>query len=44
MMRLHSQAITTTKISAALQASKEPVSTLAKRYGVSELSIVKVQK
>ncbi|BBI91490.1 integrase core domain protein [Serratia symbiotica] len=44
MIRLHSQATTTPKIRAVLQASNEPASTLAKRYGISELTVSKWKK
>ncbi|MGP1923888.1 MAG: hypothetical protein ACTS73_02805 [Arsenophonus sp. NEOnobi-MAG3] len=41
MMRLDLQATTTSKIRAALQASKEPAFTLTKRYAISEFTLVK---
>ncbi|MGP1925014.1 MAG: hypothetical protein ACTS73_09370 [Arsenophonus sp. NEOnobi-MAG3] len=44
MIRLHCQATTKHKIRADLQASKEAVSTLAKRYGISKLTVAKKQK
>ncbi|MGP1923614.1 MAG: hypothetical protein ACTS73_01255 [Arsenophonus sp. NEOnobi-MAG3] len=44
MMNLYRQATTTPKISTALQASKEPTSTLAKLYRISELTVAKGKK
>lgn len=44
MIRVHRQATTTPKISAVLQASNEPASTLAQRYGISELTVSKWKK
>ncbi|MGP4123354.1 MAG: hypothetical protein ACTXOO_02415 [Sodalis sp. (in: enterobacteria)] len=41
MIRLYSQATITPKIRAALQASNELAYTLAKRYGISELTFPK---
>ncbi|MGP1924724.1 MAG: hypothetical protein ACTS73_07715 [Arsenophonus sp. NEOnobi-MAG3] len=44
MMSLYRQATTTPKPTTAFQASKEPASTLPKRYGISELPIPKWKK
>lgn len=43
MIRLHSQATTIPKIRAVLQASNE-LASLAKRYGISELTVSKWEK
>ncbi|MGP1924677.1 MAG: hypothetical protein ACTS73_07430 [Arsenophonus sp. NEOnobi-MAG3] len=41
MMMLYRQATTTPKITAAIETSKESTFTLAKRYGISELTFSK---
>ncbi|MGP1923747.1 MAG: hypothetical protein ACTS73_02035 [Arsenophonus sp. NEOnobi-MAG3] len=41
MMRLYRQVTTMPKIRVTLQASKEPASTLAKCYGIFELTVAK---
>ncbi|MGP1924797.1 MAG: hypothetical protein ACTS73_08120 [Arsenophonus sp. NEOnobi-MAG3] len=41
MMSLHRQANLTLKIRADLQATKDPASTLAKRYGIFEVIVAK---
>ena len=44
LINLHSQATTTPKIRAAIQASDEPVSVLAERFGVTEQTVYKWRK
>ncbi|WP_269812827.1 hypothetical protein [Pontibaca salina] len=39
LIHLYSQATTTPKLRAAIQASDEPVSVLAKRFGVAEQTV-----
>lgn len=41
LINLHSQATTTPKVRAAIQASDEPVSVLAERFGVTEQTVYK---
>ena len=41
MIHLHSQATTTPKVRAAIQASAEPASALAARFGTTELTVCK---
>jgi transposase-like protein len=44
LISLHRQATTTQKIRAAIQASTEPAWMVAKRYGISELTVWKWRK
>ena len=41
LIQLHSQATTTPKVRAAIQASAEPASALAKRFGTTEQTVYK---
>ena len=41
LVRLHSQAITTPKIRAAIQASIDPAWKVGERYGISERTVLK---
>ncbi len=44
LIKLHSQATTTAKIRAAIQASDEPARVLAERYGTTEQTVCKWRK
>jgi hypothetical protein len=41
LIHLHKQATTTPKVRAAIQASREPASVLAERFGTTEQTIYK---
>jgi hypothetical protein len=41
LIQLHSQATTTPKVRAAIQASAEPASALAERFGTTEQTVYK---
>ena len=41
LIQLHSQATTTPKVRAAIQASAEPASALAERFGITEQTVYK---
>jgi transposase-like protein len=44
LIQLHSQATTTPKIRAEIQASREPASVLAERFGITEQTVWKWRK
>jgi len=44
LVRLHSQATTTPKIRAEIQASKDPAWMVGERYGISEQTVWKWRK
>lgn len=44
LIHLHKQATTTPKVRAAIQASDEPASTLAERFGTTEQTVYIIRK